>query len=155
MSARLSVGSFVQTPFGKGTVREIRNNGRILAEVKGRALIFSESEVSPLDDRNIGTRPGRARFRAPAAASIHEPGARTPAAPVEIDLHGLTVDQALAAAERALDRALRGDAEELRFIHGKSGGRIRGALHRWLSGIRSVRSFRVDPRNEGVTIVHL
>jgi hypothetical protein len=44
---------------------------------------------------------------------------------------------------------------ELRFIHGRRGGRIRAALGRWLGGIPTVRAFRRDPRNEGVTIVAL
>ena len=33
--------------------------------------------------------------------------------------------------------------------------RIRAALHRWLRGIPSIRGFRIDPRNAGVTIVTL
>jgi dsDNA-specific endonuclease/ATPase MutS2 len=58
---------------------------------------------------------------------------------VEIDLHGMTVAEALDRAERALNDALLADESELRFIHGRSGG----------------RKFRVDPRNEGVTVVVL
>jgi dsDNA-specific endonuclease/ATPase MutS2 len=41
----------------------------------------------------------------------------------------------------------------VRFIHGRSGGRIRSALHRHLRAFPSVRAFRLDPTNEGVTIV--
>ena len=44
---------------------------------------------------------------------------------------------------------------ELRFVHGRSGGRIRGALHQRLRAIPTVQSFRLDPRNPGVTIVVL
>lgn len=70
-------------------------------------------------------------------------------------MHGLTVELALARAEAALNDALLGDSPELRFIHGRSGGRIRDALHRWLAGIASIQGFRLDPRNAGVTVVTL
>ena len=58
-------------------------------------------------------------------------------------------------AESALSEALLADAEVLRLIHGRSGGRIRAALHRRLRELPGVRAFRLDPRNEGVTIVEL
>jgi dsDNA-specific endonuclease/ATPase MutS2 len=47
------------------------------------------------------------------------------------------------------------DVPELRLIHGKSGGRIRTSLHRRLREIPTVRGFRLDPANPGVTIVSL
>jgi DNA mismatch repair protein MutS2 len=74
---------------------------------------------------------------------------------MEIDLHGLTVAEALERAERALNDALLADESELRLIHGRGGGRLKAALHRWLNTVPSVRRFRLDPRNEGVTIVLL
>jgi len=72
-----------------------------------------------------------------------------------VDLHGLTVEEALVRAEHALNDAMLADCAELRLIHGRSGGRIRAALHRRLSEIPSVRGFGLDPRNAGVTVVRL
>ena len=152
-ATKLSTGDAVQTPFGKGTVREVRNNGQVLVEVRARALVFREAEISPLDVTR-----SRVRSRSAASPSGLEPERQTCTSQTEsrqIDLHGLTVEQALATAERALDDAIRADLPELRFIHGKSGGRIREALHRWLRQIHTVRLYRIDPRNEGVTIVEL
>jgi len=40
-------------------------------------------------------------------------------------------------------------------IHGRGSGRIRVALHRQLRVMPSVRAFRLEPGNEGVTIVEL
>jgi dsDNA-specific endonuclease/ATPase MutS2 len=68
-------------------------------------------------------------------------------------LHGLTVEEALVRATEALNDALLADRPELRLIHGRSGGRIKAALHRQLGHIHAVRSVRLDPRNSGVTIV--
>lgn len=147
MTARYSAGARVQTPFGKGVVRELRNGGRLLVEVQGRSLVLRESDVLPLDE---------ARHRAPAPPRSPQPRTPVPAdTPAEIDLHGLTVEDAIARAETALNDALLRDAPELRLIHGRSGGRIRGALHAWLRSVPAVRSFATDPGNPGVTIVRL
>ncbi len=67
----------------------------------------------------------------------------------------MTVDEALARVEGVISDALLADETEVRLIHGRSGGRIRGALHRRLRELPSVRAFRLDPHNPGVTIVML
>lgn len=153
MTARFTTGDAVQTPFGKGVVREVRNNHRLLVDVQGRALVVTEMDVSALD-------PPRRRARSHNPASEHAtvpPALQRQAShvPAEVDLHGLTVEEALARAGQALNDALLAGLAELRLIHGRSGGRIRAALHKELREIPSVRGFRTDPRNEGVTIVSL
>jgi dsDNA-specific endonuclease/ATPase MutS2 len=40
-------------------------------------------------------------------------------------------------------------------VHGRSGGRLRAALHRQLREVPAVRAFRLDPANAGVTIVEI
>jgi DNA mismatch repair protein MutS2 len=142
-----AVGTPVQTPLGKGVVREVRNNGRLLVDVGGRSAEFHASGVTRL--AAAGTR-ARRREAAPVAEPDDHAGRRSAR---DIDLHGLTVEQALARIEDAVNRALLGDALELRVIHGRSGGRLRAALHRWLRGVPSVRAFHLDPRNSGVTVV--
>lgn len=145
-------GDLVQTPFGKGTLRELGNSGRVTVDVRGRSMIFDEAEISPVEER---------KRRSPArhAASAESLGDRVSRpridAPSEVDLHGLTVEQALLRAEEALNAAMLADRSGLRFIHGRSSARIRDALHRWLGAVASVRGFRIDPQNAGVTIVQL
>ena len=152
MAARFTVGGAVQTPFGKGIVREVRNNGRLLVDVRGRALVVKEIEISVLDPSQQ-SRFRDATFGNARASPEAQPDAGGEAR--EVDLHGLTVEAALARAEQALNEALLADVAELRLIHGRSGGRIRAALHRQLREIPSVRGFQLDPRNDGVTLVRL
>lgn len=152
MPQRFTAGDAVQTPLGKGVVREVRNNGRVLVDVSGRAVVFDEAGVTPLEGRKKGTGP---KNDAGARAAAHVAALPNRGASIEVDLHGFTVEQALAHVEEALSRALLADSGELRLIHGRSGGRIRGAVHRWLREISTVRGFRLDPRNAGVTIVTL
>ena len=150
VDVQFTPGDVVQTPFGKGVVREVRNGGRLAVDVGGRALIVKATAVAAI------TEPQRVRRArkgaAPDARNSSRPGSRGRA---EVDLHGLTVEEALARSERALNDALLQDVQELRLIHGRSGGRIRAALHTWLREMPAVRHVRLDARNEGVTIVEL
>jgi len=138
-----SSGDRVQTPFGKGMVREVRNGGRVLVDVRGRLMVVMGHALQALQ-------PAAPAETAPQGSERPETGRSS-----TVDLHGLTVPEALACAEEGLNAALLGDVAELRFIHGRTGGRIRAALHQWLARIAAVREFRLDPRNGGVTVVTL
>lgn len=150
MPPRPKVGETVQTPFGKGIIREVRNNGRLVVGIKERAFVVADDDVSSISRVRRGS-------RSKSAATVpRDPlSAFAGRAALEIDLHGLTVDEALARVEQGLSDAMLDDLAELRLVHGRSGGRIRAALHRRLREIKSVRGFAVDPRNRGVTIVRL
>jgi DNA mismatch repair protein MutS2 len=67
----------------------------------------------------------------------------------------MTTVEAIEALDAFLNDALLEDAGELRIIHGKSGGRLKAAVHARLRQQPSIRAFRVDARNPGVTIVQL
>ncbi|MGE0447403.1 MAG: Smr/MutS family protein [Vicinamibacterales bacterium] len=144
---RIGPGDAVQTPLGKGVVREVRNSGRLVIDLQQRTIVLDSAAVTPLQD-------GR-RARHPATRNT-QPERDGPAhSPREIDLHGLVVDEALSRIDDALNEALLANVAEVRFIHGRSGGKLRAALHQRLRAIPSVRGFRLDPRNAGVTIVTL
>ena len=72
----------------------------------------------------------------------------------KIDLHGLTIEEALARVVDEIDRALQRGADRLEVVHGKGSGRIRNALHRHLKTMTVVASFRLDPQNSGVTWIY-
>jgi DNA mismatch repair protein MutS2 len=67
----------------------------------------------------------------------------------------MTVEEAVAALDGFLNDALLGGATEVRVIHGRSGGRLKAAVHARLKQLSIARSVRVDPANPGVTIVAL
>jgi dsDNA-specific endonuclease/ATPase MutS2 len=142
--SRFRVGDGVQTPHGKGVVREVRNGGRLLVHVQQRAVVVAEDAVTPV------SLPLKAPPRTPPAPASTGSSRE---APLEVDLHGLTVDEATRRIDTALDAALRAGHAQLRFIHGRSGGRLRVALHARLRQIAAVHGFALDPRNPGVTIV--
>jgi DNA mismatch repair protein MutS2 len=141
-------GDIVQTSFGKGRVQAVENGGRLVVAIKQRTFVVTAADVRRLDG---------VALEAPAAdrGEMRDPGDDTPSAFTEIDLHGLVVEEALTRIDAALNDALLAGTPAVRFIHGRSGGRLRGALHRRLREISSVRRFALDPLNAGVTIVIL
>jgi DNA mismatch repair protein MutS2 len=76
----------------------------------------------------------------------------------EVDLRGLTVDEATAAVTMAIDAAVVDDLPWLRIIHGKGTGALRSAVRDLLAGDRRVSSARLAPAEQGgtgVTIAEL
>ncbi len=130
---------------GTGIVREVRNGDRYLVELKGRSMVVTGSQLEPAPERRA-TKPPDPVASDPAA----------PAAPSRaLDLHGRTVPEALEALDAFINDALLDGCDELRVIHGRSGGKLRSAVHGRLGQLPSVRAFRVDPVNPGVTHVRL
>ncbi|MGH2403948.1 MAG: Smr/MutS family protein, partial [bacterium] len=81
-----------------------------------------------------------------------------PTTPPELDLRGLTVDEALLLIDQRLDEAARAGVRELRIIHGKGTGTLRRAVREMLSKHALVHGHAVaEPRagGDGVTVVEL
>jgi DNA mismatch repair protein MutS2 len=131
---------------GTGTVREIRGGGKYLVEIKGRSLIAHERQLSPAETR-------RGRREPPAAPAPTLPSRAH--VPLSLDLHGMTTDEADAALAAFLSDAILAGHSEVRVIHGRSGGRVKAAVHARLRATTAVRGFHVDLRNPGVTLVQL
>lgn len=78
--------------------------------------------------------------------------------PMEIDLRGMTVDEALDALEKYLDDAILSRYPSVRIIHGMGTGALRKGIWEYLKGQKGVRSFRYGDASEGsigVTVVEL
>lgn len=130
---------------GKGVVREVRNGGRYLVEVSGRSIVTSEDQLTAHEI------PKKKKTTASRRAADHD---ESPAgAPPSLDLHGLTVEEAIETVAAFLNDALLRGAAEARIIHGRSGGRLKASLHGQLKRIASIRNYALDPRNAGVTVV--
>ena len=66
-----------------------------------------------------------------------------------VDLRGLTVDEAIAATDAFLDRALRDDLGAVFIIHGHGTGAMHNAVRAYLAESRYVERFRPGEREEG------
>jgi DNA mismatch repair protein MutS2 len=137
--------------FGKAVVREARNGGRYLVELKGRAMVVAEAQLTRVEDRK--RQRGSAKVAEPAVAAA-DALARTDGAS-SIDLHGMRTEEAVAAVDAFVNDAILASLDEVRIIHGRSGGHLKAAVHARLRGLTAIRGFRLDPANAGVTIVSL
>jgi len=83
-------------------------------------------------------------------------GGHFQAPPLELDLRGLVVEDALDELERRLDAAFLAGLPIIRVIHGKGTGRLRQAIRQALKGNQYVASFEAGHASEGgegVTVV--
>ena len=84
--------------------------------------------------------------------------AKAGAVPAEINLVGLTVDEALPRVDKLLDDAALSERREIRVIHGFGQGKLRRAIASLLEGHPHVASFRPGGPREGgagATVVEL
>jgi dsDNA-specific endonuclease/ATPase MutS2 len=133
--------------FGKGTIREVLNRGRFRVEVKGRLLIATGAQLTRVT-------PAQSARPASTPAAPLAPESAEPRAARSLDLHGRTVLEAIQDLQAFLNAALLDGDATVRIIHGRSGGRIKAAVHAQLAEM-PVRGFALDPRNPGVTVVTL
>ena len=83
---------------------------------------------------------------------------RSLGAKAEVDLRGMTTDEAELTLAQFLDRAMVSNLTQVTVIHGKGTGAVRKAVHASLKRCKGVASFRLGRYGEGedgVTIVEL
>jgi DNA mismatch repair protein MutS2 len=145
--AAIAVGSRVRIgSSGVGDVAEIRSDGKLVVVVGAMRMVVEPGSVTLLP-------PAERRARRESVAA-DRPG--TDAAAFEIDLRGMTGDEAEAATVAAVDAAVLAEHPYLRIIHGMGTGVLRERVHRVVKGDRRVARFGLAPRNQGgtgVTIV--
>jgi DNA mismatch repair protein MutS2 len=109
---------------------------------------------SPMDDHPEGIASGeRSRER---SKKVIEHIVKAP--PLELDLRGLVVEDALVELERRLDAAFAAGLPMIRVIHGKGTGRLREAIRQALDGHPLVASYEAGHSaegGEGVTVVKI
>ena len=157
-----------------------------LKEVRvGQEVVIAEYDqlatVAALPDRNgmVEVRAGIIKTKVPlsglkAPDKLQKPqkkGGRTAPAPrsttvqrvertasMEINLLGMTVEEALMETDQFIDHAVMNGQTMVYLIHGKGTGALRNAIHQHLRGHKNVKSFRLGRYGEGeagVTVVEL
>ncbi len=83
---------------------------------------------------------------------------KTRTANSEINVIGLTVDEAIPLVDKFLDDCFLAKLQTARIVHGKGTGKLRQGIHSFLKKNKRIKSFRVGTYGEGemgVTIVEL
>ena len=136
------LGDVVHVPaLGRdGTVVAVPRDG--VAEVQVGSL-RTEAELADL-------RPPQDQPDEDAAALAHRMHTRkTLTVPKELDIRGMTVDEAIGELEKYLDDVALARFPEVRIIHGKGTGALRRGVHEFLRKQPQVREFRIAEHEEG------
>ncbi len=149
--AALAVGTRVRwTSLGiAGEVLALHGDDEAELAVSGKRVRVPRTELVVL--------PGAPRPGGGTTAAVADTPSRG-SVPAEINLIGLTVDEALPRVDKLLDDASLSERREIRVIHGFGAGRLRKAVAGLLDGHPHVASWRPGQSNEGgggATIVEL
>ena len=134
-----------------GALLEIRSDGKLVVAVGAMRMVVDAKTATPLSGR-AARREGAAeapRGDGSRQAPAHEPS-------YDIDLRGLTGEEAEVATVAAVDAAVLAEHPFLRIIHGMGTGVVRERVRRVVSADRRVTKYGFAPRNQGgtgVTIV--
>jgi len=138
----LSAGQRVRLATGPtGDVLEVRPDGRLVVAVGSMRMVADPDGVQVLGRRE--ERRDRASQSSGDAPS-HD-------AAVEVDLRGMTGDEAEGATLAAVDSAVLAELPFLRIIHGMGTGVVRERVRRVLQRDRRVAKFDFAPRQQGGT----
>ena len=145
----LAVGGRARVP-SLGVVGEVMslNGQEVELAVGGKRLRVPRAEMVGV----AGPSPSRGAVKISTVAPDRAAGAGSS----EVNLVGLTVDEALPRVDKALDEALLADRHEVRVIHGFGEGRLRKAVAGFLEGHPHVAAVRLGAEGRGgVTVVEL
>ncbi|MCI9264293.1 MAG: endonuclease MutS2 [Oscillospiraceae bacterium] len=140
----------VKMPGTKATVLDVKKDGTLALQAGILKLTATQEEVRVTESE---TQASAKRVVERASHQLRALGA----AP-EIDLRGMTGQEAVMELDRFLDNAVMGKLAQVRIIHGKGTGAVRAAVRDHLKRSRYVKAFRPGHYGEGedgVTIAEL
>jgi len=129
----------------EGTLAEPPRDGKAQVFIGKLRMEFPLSDLEPLPD--LQQKPAPARYSKPRPPQP---------VPMELDLHGKRVEEALPLLEKYLDDAILAGLGSVRINHGRGTGTLRAVVHQYLKSHPQVRGFHLAPPHEGgdgVTIV--
>ena len=106
---------------------------------------FRVTDLEKLEDQEAAVQKKAPRASAGSGSDLQKAATVSP----EINLIGMTQDEATAALEKYLDDAYLAHLPNVRIVHGRGTGALRGAVHRLLRQLHYVKSFRLGTIGEG------
>lgn len=150
-----------QTTFAKGDKVRVLSLGQVgeiedMSDNKARIRLGALTTTQPL--RNLEKIGEAGASKAPRARTGGTGVEAAEDLSPEIHLRGMTVDEAIEALEKFIDKALIGGLHQIYIIHGKGTGILRKSLTEYLKQHPEIESLRLGNWNEGgagVTIAKL
>ena len=127
----------------QATVIDVKKDGTLLLQAGILKLTASQDDVRVA--ANVKKKDNsKQRVAARASHALRSMGASP-----EVDLRGMTCDEAIMELDRYLDNALMAKLEEVRIIHGKGTGAVRNAVREHLRRSPYIKAFRPGQYGEG------
>ena len=142
------IGLIFFLPYGVDAGYE---EGVLFLRAKAGPLRLTLYPKKPLTARQLA-RKQKKKEKAEAkkkAAQASSRGFQAAAAPMEIDLRGMSADEAVSVLSLFLDNAWRAHLQTVRIIHGKGTGVLRKAVQQYLKQEKNIKSFRLGVYGEG------
>jgi DNA mismatch repair protein MutS2 len=134
-------------------VRSLAADGRIVQVTdKGKVTVDMNGVRVQTEPSDLVSARGESRKVAAARPQRTEPRSRSrpfKQVPLELNVRGLTVNDALRLVEEYLDQLLLADIRKARILHGKGTGALRDAVQSYLSSCRFVTNVAFAPPNLG------
>ena len=161
--AKKGMSIFV-TSLGKdGSIVDIKGNevlvqcGILKLTVPMKKCIVTKAQ--PVDSEPESSKKRKGFSKNPAANYAHKMFvSKVGSVKQEIDVRGMTMDEAIPVVDKAIDDALIAGVHQLRIIHGKGTGALRAGLTAYLEANRFVRSLEtaaLDAGGSGATVIEL
>ena len=145
----------------------------VIADVKGSEVVVQcgilkmtvpmkkciLTKAQPIDSEPNSAKKRKGFAKNAAANYAHQMFvAKSGSAKQEIDVRGMTMDEAIPVVDKAIDDALIAGIHTLRIIHGKGTGALRAGLTAYLEAHRCVRHLEeaaLEAGGSGATVVEL
>ena len=135
-----------------GTVHSLPNAKGELTVTMG--ILHSQVNIKDLEIIEEGKETEKIRQKSSSLGKLKM--SKTASISPEINLIGMTADEAIMTLDKYLDDAYLSHISPVRVVHGKGSGILRNAVHNYLRKQKHVKSFRLGTFGEGdygVTIV--
>lgn len=134
-------------------VRSLATDGRVVQlSAKGKVVVDMEGIRVQTDPADLIAAQGRSAAKASTRKNetrIRPKKLRSRQVPLELNVLGMTVNEALRRVEEYLDQLLLADIRKARILHGKGTGALRDAVQSYLGSCRFVSEYGFAPPNLG------
>jgi len=133
---------YVRSVAADGRIVQVGGQGRVTVDLDGVRVTTGPEDLAPPRGRGPGDEPPtktRSRVRRPRPERV----------PLQLNVRGMTVSEALREIDGYMDRLLRTDVRRASILHGKGTGALRDAIDAYLRSCSFVSSHGFAPPNLG------
>ena len=149
-------GTVSTLPNAKGDLYVQMGILRSLVNIRDLELLNEKDINATLGDGSSISYGGKAPAKGKGSGSSQIKVSKSSTISTEVNLIGMTVDEALPVMEKYLDDAYLAHLPSVRVVHGRGTGALKNAVHKRLRQLKYVKEFRLGQFGEGdsgVTVV--